>query len=409
MKNQFYKLYILLILAAILSIYSFNYLYSTFESEQYYLTASEIFSSYQGELPVAEQNSQQLLKSSTVPVEVFPTDIQQKLRLGEVVAFQSADKTYYYRLSQHHGLLELGPITEMPAVHSEQVWIIILFYLVLGILFVALLKPVFVDLEKLQKHAREFSHKPQIIDSNISHQSSIYPLAQTFNKMSRQIIDFIELHKDLSRTIAHEVRTPLSRMKFVCEAIEKKIDKKHSKQLVADIAEIENLLEDYLQFARIESQEQIFIKSRQPVKDWLLQVIEKNQQHQDRIKIDSDCVNKTVYYQPKLLETALQNLLVNAFQFAQSRIQVSFEIKSNHCILSVSDDGEGIGSEDLATADDSLFKIFKRRKSAEKYKGFGLGLYIVRNIAIWHGGEVKASNCKILGGAKFTLIWPNVA
>jgi signal transduction histidine kinase len=86
------------------------------------------------------------------------------------------------------------------------------------------------------------------------------------------------------------------------------------------------------------------------------------------------------------LEQVLINYLGNAIKFAppKTEIVVKGALLADGCRLSVTDEGPGIDSE----AVEHVFEKFFQAATAEKKKGFGLGLAICRMIAQAHGGEV---------------------
>jgi signal transduction histidine kinase len=87
----------------------------------------------------------------------------------------------------------------------------------------------------------------------------------------------------------------------------------------------------------------------------------------------------------------LRNLLDNALKHGGekiSEISVGYEESKNSHIISVSDNGVGLGKESLA----KIFHPFERNPNGRKIKGSGLGLAIVEEIARQHGGEAWAES-----------------
>lgn len=104
---------------------------------------------------------------------------------------------------------------------------------------------------------------------------------------------------------------------------------------------------------------------------------------------------------PDQLTQALLNLLLNAVQAVgrDGRVDVTAEVDSaaDQMCIEVADSGPGIDPNDEA----ALFEPFYTTKE----DGSGLGLWIVRQIAVAHGGSVRAAN-RPVGGAVFTLTLP---
>ena len=101
------------------------------------------------------------------------------------------------------------------------------------------------------------------------------------------------------------------------------------------------------------------------------------------------------------VEQVLRNLLSNALRFGAGRpIEVMVDADHDFARVAVRDHGIGI-------APDQQSKIFERfeRGSEQRSGGFGIGLWIVRNICVAMGGAVSVEST--LGeGACFTVMLP---
>ena len=102
------------------------------------------------------------------------------------------------------------------------------------------------------------------------------------------------------------------------------------------------------------------------------------------------------------MEQVLMNLLGNAIKYASgSSVDLRVYNEPGNAVIEVRDRGPGLPSED----NDALFARFERGASMRHYGGLGLGLYIVRQIAEAHGGNVLATNASD-GGARFSVRLP---
>jgi signal transduction histidine kinase len=102
------------------------------------------------------------------------------------------------------------------------------------------------------------------------------------------------------------------------------------------------------------------------------------------------------------VEQITTNLLSNAIKYgAGGEIEVSIESTPDVARFTVRDHGIGIAAPDQRR----IFGRFERAASVRHYGGFGLGLYLSRQIAEAHGGsiEVRSEQGK---GATFTVVLP---
>lgn len=108
-----------------------------------------------------------------------------------------------------------------------------------------------------------------------------------------------------------------------------------------------------------------------------------------------------------LLERALQNLVDNAYKYGKEggHIHVRLGNKDKKVILSVSDDGIGISSEDQSRIFQRFYRADSSRSSRNTY-GAGLGLSMVRKIMEIHGGSVSVESVP-QEGSTFFLIFPD--
>ncbi len=102
------------------------------------------------------------------------------------------------------------------------------------------------------------------------------------------------------------------------------------------------------------------------------------------------------------LEQVVTNLLANAVKYGQGRpVTVALEADAHSAWLTVSDEGIGIAARDQAR----IFERFERAVSEQHYGGFGLGLWIVREIVRQLGGTISVHSAPG-AGASFTVELP---
>jgi two-component system sensor histidine kinase HydH len=99
------------------------------------------------------------------------------------------------------------------------------------------------------------------------------------------------------------------------------------------------------------------------------------------------------------LTQALLNIIINGIQAvsSQGQVKVSVAKSGDNLLLRVQDTGPGIPANELGDIFDPYYTT--------KAEGNGLGLWIAQQIAVAHGGDLRAENAPS-GGAVFTLTLP---
>jgi signal transduction histidine kinase len=108
---------------------------------------------------------------------------------------------------------------------------------------------------------------------------------------------------------------------------------------------------------------------------------------------------------PKRLEQVVFNLISNAVKFTPEggKVEVRLERANSHVELTVADDGRGIVPSSLPYVFD---RFWQETDPAERNPGVGLGLSIVKELAIMHGGIVMVHSDGIGKGCTFTVRLP---
>ena len=94
-----------------------------------------------------------------------------------------------------------------------------------------------------------------------------------------------------------------------------------------------------------------------------------------------------IFIDNELVMQVYENMISNAVQYTENRIDVKFTISGVTMKISASDDGKGFTEAALKNADKPFF-----RDEKESDTHFGLGLYICRVLCEKHGGKLKISN-----------------
>ncbi len=224
-------------------------------------------------------------------------------------------------------------------------------------------------------------------------------LGRTFNGMAGEIETLVASHGELLGIVAHELRTPLARMRFALEMIREDAEgEEHPKldRMEKDLVSLDLLVTELLTFNRLSRKEDI---SREKVD--LASVCRElvDAESWSRGDISVTVSGDGVYGGDRtLLGRALGNLIRNAVFHSTSKVEVTIKpFPGGGFSVSVADDGPGF---DPALRD-RLGEPFVKGASSS---GAGLGLAMTRRIALLHGGRLEFNKSPELGGAEVNLI-----
>ncbi len=268
------------------------------------------------------------------------------------------------------------------------------------------------DLKRLSRTASEFGQGILTRRAKTSSLSVVSQLSSSFNQMADNIERLIASQRDLTRAVAHDLRTPLYRLRFAMEMLEDDNITSAQKDKYRQIAtrsldNLDHLINQTLLLSRYNRIADISQFSPVNLYQRLESEIEdfQHQHNQLAVRFSSPPSLKaqTVLIDERGLVRALNNLLANAARFAQQTITVSYLRSGSDLLLVVEDDGIGVEPP----MRDKIFEPFTQLDNQERAseKGHGLGLAIVKQIAVWHGGDANVEESK-LGGARFTVRWP---
>lgn len=355
----------------------------------------------------AEQVAQSLhVEVLTLPSDsvAWPEQEQQRLQQGEtIVLFNTYQQIYlYYQwpspASNSIELWRVGPIGE--PIEPPTYWYHVLYFIMLALLASFWIWPLARDLISLERHLGELPHQ-QDQPLTLPKRSLITSLATRFNTMRSQIRHLLGLQRELTRAVSHDLRTPLARMKF---ALAMRADRGEDVEMLSeDVAEMEQLVDTLLDYAKLEGQEKILHINTVNLSELSVNLVEKlNQMPGPQVKVSGPSA-LTAQGDGHYLERALQNLIQNARRHATADVRVELERKKDRLYIHVDDDGPGIALEQRVRILQPFVRLEESR--SKESGGVGLGLTIVSRIVEWHHGQLRIDTSP-LGGARFTLIIP---
>jgi len=222
---------------------------------------------------------------------------------------------------------------------------------------------------------------------------------------------------DFLALASHELRTPLTTLQLEIWSLRQLLDKKPedalaSGRLTRNVAKaakqatrLVSLVEELLDVSRLASGRLKIRPTQFDLRDLVIEVVERMQPllESAHCSIDLEADPGTVgIWDRERLDQVITNLVANATKYGAGKpIEVRAARANGNARLSVRDRGIGIAHEDQTR----IFQRFERAVSTSNYGGFGLGLWITKEILVTHGGDIQVEST--LGqGATFTVTLP---
>jgi signal transduction histidine kinase len=221
----------------------------------------------------------------------------------------------------------------------------------------------------------------------------IATLVRAFNKLMEEIKESQKKKDEFIGIASHELKTPLTSIKGYIEMLNILEQEQPKKQFVektlSNVNKLERLVKDLLDVSKIQSgQLQLDLKEFN-IDELLDETISAAQMisgtHQIERKDHPD--NKMIYGDRQRIEQVLLNLLSNAIKYSpgENKVVVDSEKTEKELIIKIRDYGIGVPQEEQSI----IFERFYRTKGISVHiSGFGLGLYICRDIINRHHGRI---------------------
>jgi signal transduction histidine kinase len=217
-----------------------------------------------------------------------------------------------------------------------------------------------------------------------------------------------ELRAGFTAAVSHELRTPLARLLVLLEtaALPGSDVGELMEQARQEVEQARELINDVLFLGELETGREVVALGStlaQPVVEEVVASLADRADHA-QVKIEVRVDGRVeLPLRPRMLRVVLENLIANAIRYAGPGTTCTVEISESTqaSLLSVSDNGQGVGPSDLLR----LFERFYRGDQARTSRGTGLGLAIVKHIVTAAGGEVEATSGPD-GGLEIRALFP---
>ncbi len=238
---------------------------------------------------------------------------------------------------------------------------------------------------KLAKAAESFGKGEFIKEFRPSGAKEIRQAAYEFDKMRKRITIQLHQRSEMLSGISHDLRTPLTRLKLQLSFLKQQ---DLAKKMSDDIEEMERMLNEYLEFARFQKNEETETAN---LNDVIVKIVEKYQDKKININLEE---NLTINMRLNSFKRCLMNLIDNGLSYGK-KVEIFTKKTLSNIIIFVDDDGPGIPEKEHKNVMKPFYRIDKSR--GQNKAGVGLGLSIANDIIRAHGGNISLEKSPLNG------------
>jgi two-component system OmpR family sensor kinase len=299
-------------------------------------------------------------------------------------------------------------------IRMQMTWMYVIACAVIVLFNVVFTRFITKPVRQLTETAVKISSGDLAFRAEIKGKNEIAELGRTFNMMCDRLQNIDEQRSQFVSDASHELKTPLASMKILVESLlyQDEVKPEVYKEFLADInGEIDRmngLVTDLLLLSKMDNDMQgINIEKLnlsalvKKCKEALLPIAEKRNISikltvPDEAQLEGDALK---------LRQAIDNLMENAVKYTPDggHVEVTVRKQGTEVFVIIKDNGIGMSKEHLSHIFERFYRVDKAR--ARDTGGTGLGLHIVRRVALMHGGRVEVMSEEGKGSV-FTLVLP---
>lgn len=225
----------------------------------------------------------------------------------------------------------------------------------------------------------------------------IKTLSTVFNRMNAELERSDAERKLLLAGVSHDVRTPLTRLRLALDALPENTGSDLKQTLIADVEDIDTILEQFLSFAHDLDDE---ARVDGNLDEFVATICDRYARTGKAVSCELAGPPLVSFY-PIGLRRVVTNLIDNALKHGGGSAQVQTRHENGRAVIAVRDQGPGIPESEIP----KMLQPFQRLDRARGVGGAGLGLAITKRIARQHGGALRLRN-RTEGGLVVTVDLP---
>jgi len=227
-------------------------------------------------------------------------------------------------------------------------------------------------------------------------------LVRSFDSMRAEIVEMIRARDRLLLDVSHEFRSPLTRMRISLEMMGESDEREN---LVADIAELETMVTELLEGARIQSPHGGLDLGETGLADILEDVCRTFDGADPGVELRAGGTETVLMADPARLRLLFRNVIANAVKYSPAGgepVEVTLETRPGEVVVTVRDHGCGIPEDELPLVFEPFYRVDKSR--SKETGGYGLGMHLSKKIMEAHGGRIEIGSAPG-GGTTVRLVF----
>lgn len=255
-------------------------------------------------------------------------------------------------------------------------------------------------LQQLAAAARALGEGDLVVRIASDRTDELGAVARAFDDMASRVADLVHAEKELVANVAHELRTPLARIRVALDIASEgdaTTVQESLTDITDDLAELERLVTDVVTAARLDLATDAprgippLRKEQVDLDDLLSHAASRfRAAYPDRpLDMHTGDALPPVEGDPMLLRRAIDNLLDNAHKYTEepdSPVELSATPDGTDVLIEIRDRGVGIAAQDLSGVFRPFFRVDRSRTRTTG--GLGLGLALVKRIVDAHHGSI---------------------
>ena len=330
---------------------------------------------------------------STLNVAKIKADIAEgKAPSGEgVQAARYKNRTYAKIPFGDYTIFLVTPKMSVAAQRTYIIELIIAITLLVFLICYAMVQRIFRPIKSIEEGANQIGQGQLEYRIDVKQKDELGSLAEKINQLAVNVQEMLAAKQRLNLGVSHELRSPLTRARLEVELLE---DSKIKEDLLNEINAMETIIANLLDSEAINYGHKKLKLELFELSDMISQLIQKS-----GFLADSNIAFIPLNYAAQveadktLFEVMIKNILENALRYNPVEgepIQIRVEQVEDTYEIKIRDFGPGFSKEDLTKVTEPFYRTGQSR--SRQSGGFGLGLYLCKQIVEAHQGTIAIAN-----------------